>query len=86
MDDFLSGIVVVLCAVAALIFTRFWRQSKDRLFGFFAGSFFLLGLNYALLAFNPRESEIRPYLYVVRLIAFLLLIAGILDKNRKSAV
>lgn len=86
MDDFLSGIVVVLCAVAALIFTRFWRQSKDRLFGFFAGCFFLLGLNYALLAFNPRESEIRPYLYVLRLIAFLLLMAGILDKNRKSAV
>ena len=85
MDDFLSGLVVALALVVAMVFTRFWRQSRDRLFAFFAGSFFLLGVNYALLTFNPRDSEIRPYLYVVRLIAFLLLIVGILDKNRKSA-
>ena len=85
MEDFLSGLVVALATVAALIFTRFWRQSRDRLFAFFGGAFFLLALNYALLTFNPRDSEIRPYLYVVRLVAFLLLIVGILDKNRKSA-
>lgn len=85
MDDFLSGLLVALALVAALVFTRFWRQSRDRLFAFFAGCFFLLGINYALLTFNPRDSEIRPYLYLVRLVAFLLLTAGILDKNRKSA-
>ena len=85
MDDFLSGLVVALCAVAALAFLRFWRQSRDRLFGFFAGSFALLGLNYALLTFNARDSEIRPYLYLVRLAAFLLIVYAILDKYRKAA-
>ena len=85
VDDFLSGLVVALCLVSALIFLRFWKQSRDRLFGFFAGAFVLLGLNYALLAFNPRESEIRAYLYLVRLAAFVVIILGILDKNRKSA-
>ena len=85
VDDFLSGLVVALCAVAGAIFLKFWRQAHDRLFGFFAGAFFLLGLNYALLAFNPRDSEIRPYLYLVRLAAFVLIITGILDKNRKAA-
>ena len=84
MDDFLSGLVVALCAVAALAFLRFWRQSRDRLFGFFAGSFALLGMNYVLLTFNAKESEIRPYLYAVRLVAFLLIIFAILDKNRKA--
>lgn len=84
MDDFLSGLVVALCAVAALVFLRFWRQSRDRLFALFSGSFALLGLNYILLTFNPRDSEIRPYLYMVRLAAFLLIIFAILDKNRKA--
>ena len=85
MDDFLSGLVVALCVVSAVIFLRFWRQSHDRLFGFFSGAFFLLALNYLMLTFNPRDSEIRPYLYVVRLAAFLLIIFAILDKNRKAA-
>ena len=84
-DDFVSGLIVALCMVAALVFLKFWRQSHDRLFGFFSGAFFLLGLNYVLLAFNPRESEIRAYLYVIRLAAFVIIIVGILDKNRKSA-
>ena len=85
MDDFLSGLVVALCVVTAVIFLRFWKQSHDRLFGFFSGAFFLLALNYLMLTFNPRDSEIRPYLYVVRLAAFLLIIFAILDKNRKAA-
>lgn len=84
-DDFLSGLIVALCVVAGVVFLKFWRQSRDRLFGFFAGAFFLLALNYVLLAFNPRESEIRAYLYLVRLAAFVVIIVGILDKNRKAS-
>ena len=85
MDDFLSGVIVALCVVAALVFLRFWRQSRDRLFGFFAGAWILYGLNHVVLTFNPRDSEIRPYLYLIRLAAFLLIIVGIVDKNRKAA-
>lgn len=85
VDDFLSGLIVALALVAALVFLRFWRQSRDRLFGFFAGAFVLYGLNHLVLTFNPRDSEIRPYLYLIRLAAFLLIIVGILDKNRKAA-
>ncbi len=85
MDDFLSGLIVALAATAALIFLRLWRQARDRLFVFFSGSFFLLGLNYLVLTFNARESELRPYLYLIRLAAFILIIVGILDKNRKSS-
>ena len=84
MDDFLAGLIVALCCVAALIFLRFWTQSKDRLFAFFSGAFALLAVNYVWLTFTARESEIRPYLYLVRLAAFLLIIVAILDKNRKA--
>lgn len=82
MDDLLSGSMVTLCVVASLFFWRFWRQTQDRLFAFFAGAFDLLALNYLFLAVNPRTSEVRPYFYLIRLLAFLLIIAAILDKNR----
>jgi hypothetical protein len=81
-DHLLSGAVVSLCLVASLFFWRFWKETRDRLFAFFAGAFDLLALNYLLLALNPRTSEVRPYFYLIRLLAFLLIIAGILDKNR----
>lgn len=82
VENLLSGIAVTLALVASLFFLRFWRTTGDRLFGFFGGAFVLLGLNYLMLALNPRNSEQRPYLYLIRLIAFLLIIVAILDKNR----
>lgn len=85
MDDLLSGVVVALCGVASLFFWRFWKETRDRLFAFFAGAFALLGVNYLVLALNPRTSEVRPYFYLIRLLAFLLIIVGILDKNRGDA-
>lgn len=82
MDNFLYGTVVTLCIVAALYFWKFRAQTRDRFFALFATAFMMLGLNYALLAFGDRESEFRPYLYVVRLLAFVLIILAIVDKNR----
>jgi hypothetical protein len=48
----------------------------------FAAAFAMLGLNYLLLAAGDRQSEFRPYLYLIRLAAFLLIIVAIVDKNR----
>ncbi len=84
-SDLLSGIVVALWSVAGLIFLRFWEQSRDRLFGFFGTAFFLLAVNYLVLALNPRDSEIRPYLFLIRRAAFVVIIIGVVDKNRKEA-
>lgn len=83
-SEILSGAVVALWAVAGLVFLRFWRESRDRLFGFFAGAFLLLATNYLVLAINERGSEIRPYLFLIRLAAFVLIIVAIVDKNRKT--
>jgi hypothetical protein len=66
-----------------LFFLRFWRDGRDPLFAFFAAAFWLLALSWTALAFfNPRE-EAQPYIYGLRLIAFLLLIVGIVAKNRE---
>ena len=68
--------------VAGLIFFRFWRETGDRLLMLFALAFWLLSASWLTLAvFNPTD-EARPYVYAVRLVAFLLIIAAVVDKNR----
>ncbi|MGH7214795.1 MAG: DUF5985 family protein [Tepidisphaeraceae bacterium] len=93
LNLFLLGAVVMACAVIGLFFVRFWRKTHDRLFAIFAAAFWVLGLNWLALALltitsndpltpSPDQDEVRTWLYVVRLLAFLFIVFGILDKNR----
>lgn len=82
--QFLTGVLVTACAVAGLFFVRFWRRTSDRLFGIFAVAFWLLGINWLALAFTTRD-EIQTRWYFLRLLAFLLILAAIIDKNRSRA-
>lgn len=82
MADFLNGANVMGTAVAALFFLRFWRQTGDRLFASFALAFALLGANWLALSLTSPDYELRPLLYLIRLAAFVLIIAAIIDKNR----
>lgn len=82
MNPFLNGAVCTLCVIAALFFFRFWRLTRDRLFVFFSGAFLVLAVHWAGLGLLIEPLDVRHYLYVPRLIAFLLIIAGIIDKNR----
>ncbi len=70
------------CFGIAVCFTRFWRQTTDRLFGMFAVAFALFGLNLLLLAAINPAHEARHLIYLLRLAAFLVIIAAIADKNR----
>jgi hypothetical protein len=82
---FLQGIACTAAWVNGLFFLKFWRESGDALFAFFGAAFGLLGLSWALLAVFAPTEETRPYIYGVRLIAFLLIIAGIAAKNRRAS-
>lgn len=64
-----------------MFFLRFWRKTRDRLFMIFAIAFWTLGVNWLALAFF-NQDEIRTALYTVRLAAFVLILAGVWDKNR----
>lgn len=79
---FLHGTVAMGCAAVCLFFVRFCLRTGDRLFAFLAASFGLLTVERLLLAIVPVADERRPWIYIVRLIAFVLIIIGILDKNR----
>jgi hypothetical protein len=79
--QFLLGCIVAVCFAISLFFVRFWRKTHDRLFACFAVSFCLLGLNWLALGFI-QQDEVRTALYVIRLLAYLPILLGILDKNR----
>jgi hypothetical protein len=82
---FLSGAVVAGFLLASLFFLRFWKRTRDGLFLAFAAAFFLLGLGQSLLALADVPDEERSWLYLVRLLAFALILAAIIRKNRRSA-
>jgi hypothetical protein len=72
--------------VAAVFFLRFWRATRERLFAFFSLSFLGLAATWLGLAFidHPADEAQQEYAYIVRLLAFVILIVGIIDKNRRS--
>jgi hypothetical protein len=86
MDKFLLGVNVMGCLVVGLFFLRFWRRTREFLFVIFAAAFWLMAINWALLAMTARGAEeTRTGLYVIRLTAFVLILLGILNKNRSRA-
>jgi hypothetical protein len=83
--SFLTGATCLGCLVIALFFMRFWRTTDDRFFALFALAFAILGLNQLALGFLDEASAARPPVYMVRLLAFGLIAAAVVDKNRRSA-
>ena len=85
MRSFLFGAVTIETALVALYFGRYWRVSGDRFFGYFAFAFGFMALNWvAVSAIDPR-LEATHLVYLLRLAAFVLIMVGIWDKNRRNA-
>jgi hypothetical protein len=82
---FLFGSLTVLSFTAGLFFLRYWRSSSDRFFAFFAVAFWALGANWLLMVGRDPKDEYLPYFYLLRLVAFLLIVVAIVDKNRRSS-
>jgi hypothetical protein len=81
----ISGAIAMGYAIAGLFFLRFWRETGDRLFVTFTVAFWLLGAQRLALVINAQTDENHTALYLVRLFAFLLIFAAILDKNRMGS-
>ncbi len=79
----LAGAIMVSAWAISVFFLRFWRKTRDRLFGYFAVSFLLLGIE--RVSILVTEGEARSLVYLIRLGAFLLIIFAIIDKNRRGA-
>lgn len=82
MNEMLAGAIAALSIIAGFVFLRFWRSTRDRFFLFFAASFLIEGLNRIILGITGELNENLPVYYIVRLVAYGLILYAVIDKNR----
>lgn len=83
-EGFLLGVIVTASLTAGGFFWRFYRQTRDKLFLAFAAAFAIEGINRMAFLMVDQPSEGSPIIYMVRLVAFLLLLGAIVAKNRQA--
>jgi uncharacterized membrane protein HdeD (DUF308 family) len=83
LEGFLLGVIVTTSFTAAGFFWRFWRKSRDTLFLAFAAAFLVEGINRMTFLWIDHPNEGRPAIYLVRLLAFLLILLAVVLKNRR---
>lgn len=76
-----AGALVFGYIIAALFFLRFWRRTHDGLFLAFGLAFCLMAINQLALAFLPVPDDEVHYVYIIRIVAFLLILFAIVRKN-----
>lgn len=84
IEGFLLGVIVTASLTAAGFFWRFYRQTHDNLFLAFAAAFAIEGINRMAFLVVDKPSEGSPVIYMVRLVAFLLILGAIVAKNRDT--
>jgi len=84
MPDLITGMIAMGSLIIGLFFLRFWRNTKDRFFLYFALSFGIEGVHRIVTTLTFDEHEDSPLHYLVRLLAYGLILWAILEKNLPS--
>jgi hypothetical protein len=79
--DFLQGAITTGYLVCSVFFLRFWRRTAERLFLAFGIAFVFLAMNQVLAWYLEAGDERTAYVYSLRVVGFLLILAAIVDKN-----
>jgi Family of unknown function (DUF5985) len=83
MNQFLLGALAMGFFAIAMFFARFFRRTADRFFAFLAIAFVIMSANQVALAVLGEDSEYHSWVYLLRLAAFVLILIGVYDKNRR---
>jgi len=81
----LTGAIGMASLIAALFFLRFWKTTRDRFFLYFAVSFLIQGVNRFFLAQGVNAMDDTPIGYFFRLLAYMLIVIAVVEKNRDIA-
>jgi hypothetical protein len=81
LNQILSGAIAMASIVIALFFLRFWRDARDRFFLYFALSFLIEGAHRLFSTYLLASREDSPLHYLIRLVAYGLILWAILEKN-----
>ena len=84
LTPFLLGLICAFSLTAGVFFLRFWRDTRDLFFCAFAVFFFVDAGTRVALIFSARPNEGSPWIYMLRLFTFLVILAAILHKNYGS--
>jgi uncharacterized membrane protein HdeD (DUF308 family) len=84
MPDLITGMIAMASLIIGLFFLRFWRTTRDRFFLYFALSFGIEGVHRIVTTLTFDEQEDSPLHYLVRLLAYGLILWAILEKNLPS--
>jgi hypothetical protein len=88
--QFFAGALAFGFFFGGMLFIHAWRNSKDRLFLFFAAGFFMMAVGRAILGIfghdwrEVRDLELRTITYGIRFVAFSIIAFGIVEKNMRS--
>jgi len=84
LSTFVAGVIATGYLVAGVYFLKFWTRTRDALFLAFSVAFTLLALNQFLLAASNIPREEQSWIFILRLIAFVLIALAIVYKNMTS--
>lgn len=84
MSAFVSGALALTLWLIGRYFWRFYRETRDRFFILFAWAFWLMAFERFPLIFFQLIDESRALFFVMRLLAFALILVAIIDKNRNQ--
>jgi uncharacterized protein DUF5985 len=82
MNQMLTGAIAVSSLIAGLFFFRFWRQTQDKFFVYFALSFWIEAANRVGLGLLDDATEEGALFYSFRIVAYGLILVAIWQKNR----
>lgn len=85
MSNFVTGLIAMGYLASALFFLKFWTRTGDRLFLAFFIAFALFATEQGFLVWARAAREEQTWFYLLRLCGFSLIIAAIIDKNKRSA-
>ena len=82
--QFLSGASMMGSFVVAGFFFRFGARTSDVFFSIFGWAFLVLGFERILMLIDHvQQAEKHPLIYLVRLLAFALILFAVIKKNRE---
>jgi uncharacterized membrane protein HdeD (DUF308 family) len=85
MYPVLCGVIGTLSIIAAALFLRSYLRTRDGLFAMFAMAFPILGITEFVLGVLDTPELNQPRAYLPRLVAFMIILLAVVDKNRKEA-
>jgi len=84
MNALAPGAIVMGYALASLFFLKFWQRTRDGLFLAFSAAFLLMAATPCLTALLQIPKEEQSPFYLLRLMAYLLIIGAITAKSLKK--